>query len=446
MEEHGKKRAVVLGGGGSRGSYQIGVWQAMLELGLEYHVVTGTSVGALNGALMAQREFEAAYDLWWNMDNSRVMEGIPPDQGTPDSRLSVYRAFVREMVTKGGLDISPLEATVREVLDEEKLRSSGIDYGIVTVDMTSLKPVELFLEEMPRGEVADYMIASASCFPAFKPKTIRSARFIDGGYYDNLPVEMATRSRTPVDEIWAVDVEGIGVRRKFRPQVPLRTLRCYWDLGNILIFERDQCRRNILLGYYDAMKEAGRYEGRAFTFRLGSWEKLKAARSGAMEGLLEKFLRQLPDAVRQGVEDAAWARMVQAAGRKKEPLAKEDFLPAAAETAGELLELDPARDYSFEEFETALRERLELEIHRREGMELDLAALREEGPAAIAEATSGLKKGLLLLSVLRNLRRCAAGEEGTVLPEVLAMLLPREFLGSLSLLVLPGWRDEAAGD
>ena len=79
MEEHGKKRAVVLGGGGSRGSYQIGVWQAMLELGLEYHVVTGTSVGALNGALMAQREFEAAYDLWWNMDNSRVMEGIPPD-------------------------------------------------------------------------------------------------------------------------------------------------------------------------------------------------------------------------------------------------------------------------------------------------------------------------------------------------------------------------------
>ena len=446
MKDRKEKRAVVLGGGGSRGSYQIGVWQALLELGLDYHVVTGTSVGALNGALMAQREFAAAYDLWWNMDNTLVMRGVPSDEGTLDSKLEVYRAFIQQMLLKGGVDVSPLEYTIRRVLDEEKLRKSGIEYGIVTVDMTALKPVQLFLAKMPQGTVAEYMMASASCFPAFRPKNVGTTRYIDGGYYDNLPIELACRAKTKVKEIWAVDVDGIGVRRRFHPKAELRLLRCCWDLGDMFTFERDQCRRNILLGYYDAMKEAGRYEGRAYTFRLGSWEKLKAARSGAMEELLEKFLRQLPDAVRQGVEDAAWARMVRAAGRKKEPLEKEDFLPAAAETAGELLELDPARDYSFEEFETALRERLELEIHRREGMELDLAALREEGPAAIAEAASGLKKGLLLLSVLRNLRRCAAGEEGAVLPEVLAMLLPREFLGSLYLLVLPGWRDEAAGD
>ena len=78
MEEHGKKRAVVLGGGGSRGSYQIGVWQAMLELGLEYHVVTGTSVGALNGALMAQREFEAAYDLFEHRRDGVMKVAIKP--------------------------------------------------------------------------------------------------------------------------------------------------------------------------------------------------------------------------------------------------------------------------------------------------------------------------------------------------------------------------------
>ena len=47
-------RAVVLGGGGARGAYEVGVWQAMAELGMDYQVVTGTSVGALNGALMVQ--------------------------------------------------------------------------------------------------------------------------------------------------------------------------------------------------------------------------------------------------------------------------------------------------------------------------------------------------------------------------------------------------------
>ena len=172
----GNHRAVVLGGGGSKGAYQIGVWQALRELGLDYRVVTGTSVGALNGALMAQGEFEAAYALWWEMDNARVMEGIPSAGDTLDSRLAVYRAFVREMVTKGGLDISPLEATIRDILDEEKLRQSGVEYGIVTVDMSTLKPVELFLRDMPPGSVADYMIASASCFPAFKPRTIEKAQ------------------------------------------------------------------------------------------------------------------------------------------------------------------------------------------------------------------------------------------------------------------------------
>ena len=109
-------RAVVLGGGGSKGAYQIGVWQALRELNLDYQVVTGTSVGALNGALMAQGEFDAAWDLWWNMDNTQVMEGIPPSENKPDSRLAVYRAFVREMVQKGGLDISPLEETIRSIL------------------------------------------------------------------------------------------------------------------------------------------------------------------------------------------------------------------------------------------------------------------------------------------------------------------------------------------
>lgn len=39
------KTGLVLGGGGSRGAYEIGVWQALRELGIGIDVVTGTSVG-----------------------------------------------------------------------------------------------------------------------------------------------------------------------------------------------------------------------------------------------------------------------------------------------------------------------------------------------------------------------------------------------------------------
>lgn len=413
-------RAVVLGGGGSKGSYQIGVWQALREMGMEYQVVTGTSVGALNGALMAQGEFEAAYDLWWNLDNGQVMEGIPDATEDPDHPFALYRAFVREMVTKGGLDISPLEETIRGVLDEEKLRKSGVSYGIVTVDMTSFKPVRLFLSEMPQGSAADYMIASASCFPAFKPRTIEKARFIDGGYYDNLPVEMATQAGLPLDEIWAVDVDGIGVRRDFRPSVPLRTIRCHWDLGSFLIFDKEQLRRNIRLGYLDAMKEMGRFHGRAYAFPAGETERFRGKYGEKLEETARRLLEPMGRATHRALKKAMGQR---------------EFLLACVEEAGEALGLDPVREYTMEEFTGLVGERVRVERNSRGEKDLTPDTLPKEGSGLI-EALAGLGRELKLLTVLENLGQQMEGGEPLLHPDLLAAALPRDLLAGLFLLVM----------
>ena len=426
------RRAVVLGGGGSKGAYQIGVWQALRELNLDYQVVTGTSVGALNGALMAQGEFDAAWNLWWNMDNSQVMEGIPPAQNTLDSRLSVYRAFAREMMTKGGLDISPLEETIRSILDEEKLRRSGVEYGIVTVDMERLSPVRMFLRDMPPGSVADYMIASASCFPAFKPRTIEKARFIDGGYYDNLPVEMATQAGVELTEIWAVDVDGVGIRRPFRPRVPLRLVRSAWDLGSFLIFEKEQCRRNIRLGYWDAMKVAGLCDGRAYAFPPGEEERFRLRYGERFDSLAGKLLEPLESSSRSALDLVIKARVRQKLGQKKQ---KSGLLLAAAETAGELLGLDPTRQYTMEEFTAALGDCLQVEKNRRGEREITLDSLPGEEAGTI-ETLKTLGKELALLTVMENLAQLLEGGAPLLKPELLALALPRELMASLYLLVL----------
>lgn len=52
-----EKTGLVLGGGGSRGAYELGVWKALRELGIEIQVVVGTSIGAINGALVAPGGF-----------------------------------------------------------------------------------------------------------------------------------------------------------------------------------------------------------------------------------------------------------------------------------------------------------------------------------------------------------------------------------------------------
>ena len=54
--------AIALEGGGAKGGYEIGVWKALDEAGVKYNAVSGTSVGALNGALMAMRDLPRAIE------------------------------------------------------------------------------------------------------------------------------------------------------------------------------------------------------------------------------------------------------------------------------------------------------------------------------------------------------------------------------------------------
>lgn len=62
--DNGKTYAIALEGGGAKGGYEIGVWQALDEAGIKYNAVSGTSVGALNGGLMAMRDLPRAKDAW----------------------------------------------------------------------------------------------------------------------------------------------------------------------------------------------------------------------------------------------------------------------------------------------------------------------------------------------------------------------------------------------
>ena len=69
-----KTYAIALEGGGAKGGYEIGVWQALDEAGVKYNAVSGTSVGALNGALMAMRDLDRAVACWSNIRPSQVID------------------------------------------------------------------------------------------------------------------------------------------------------------------------------------------------------------------------------------------------------------------------------------------------------------------------------------------------------------------------------------
>ena len=69
-----KEYGIVLEGGGAKGAYQIGAWKALVEAGVKINAVAGTSVGALNGALICMRDVDKAEKIWRDIKYSNVMD------------------------------------------------------------------------------------------------------------------------------------------------------------------------------------------------------------------------------------------------------------------------------------------------------------------------------------------------------------------------------------
>ena len=87
------KTALVLGGGGSRGAYEIGVCKALEELEIEIDMVFGTSVGAINGAMIAQGDLALAEKLWLELSTDMVFD-IGGSAGEPNhDRVSAKTTF-----------------------------------------------------------------------------------------------------------------------------------------------------------------------------------------------------------------------------------------------------------------------------------------------------------------------------------------------------------------
>lgn len=256
------KRALVLGGGGSKGAYEIGVWKALDELEEKFDIVCGTSIGAMIGVLYVQQEYEKAYHLWADLTIDDVMMNginLDLDMELIMSQKDKYKPFLESYVQHKGADISPFEKMIQSLYDEEKFFTSSIDYGCMCVNVTKHKAHPCKKSEMNKENALDYVLASASCYPAFPMKQIGDDKFVDGGYADNVPVNLA--KEMGAEEIVAVDLKSVGRIIFKEPQENLTYIEPYVSLGSFLLFDHEKIMENMKLGYLDTMKKYGKYLG-----------------------------------------------------------------------------------------------------------------------------------------------------------------------------------------
>ncbi len=164
MSEEKYNVGLVLSGGGARGFAHLGVIQALNETGIFPDVVSGTSAGALAGALYC--------------------DGYPPREimkfMKTDSRLS----YMRPTLPRDGLlQISGIIKILESHLRAKTFEELKIPLYVTATDLNNGKAVYF-----SSGKLLTRIVASASIPVLFKPVIMNDIYYVDGGVLDNLPI------------------------------------------------------------------------------------------------------------------------------------------------------------------------------------------------------------------------------------------------------------------
>lgn len=197
------KRALVLAGGGARGAYQVGMLKELvINQGLNFDVIRGVSVGALNAAFLAQASMQG--DALSNLRSCVVeMEKIwtieiEGNDSVYEERLGGIAGIVAGADSLYSLD--PLKKLLKKHLSIKVLRNSGRDFAVGTVSLVT----GLYATANPQDALfMEKLLGSASIplvFPFVNVKQIKEV-FVDGG----------VRNITPLGEVFDTKPDEIYV-------------------------------------------------------------------------------------------------------------------------------------------------------------------------------------------------------------------------------------------
>ena len=186
---------LVLGGGGGRGAAQLGILRALAERGIEPDACVGTSVGALNAAVVSSRPLPEALDLldriWASPETGAVFRAHPVRMVLNRIRR---QPWLRGDDAIGDLVDFAISLTGRATF--EKLRRP---LQIIVTDLLTGEPVVI-----SRGPLRDPLRASCAIPFVFRPVQLGDRAYVDGGVTDNC--SLATAAAMNPARIIAVDL------------------------------------------------------------------------------------------------------------------------------------------------------------------------------------------------------------------------------------------------
>lgn len=272
-----KSYGLILAGGGAKGAYQIGAWSALREMRIKFSAIAGVSIGSINGALIASGKYEDALEMWSTV---RIEHGvnITEELKEPDNLFSVknYAALFKEVLKNGGIDASPTKDFLAQYIDESAVRKGKIPMGMVTYQLSSMNPREIFVDEIPEGQLIDYLLASSK-IPGVSKIGPEGERYLDGGVYDNAPVNVL--KKRGINNLIILDIsvmKGLGHQSEAYSCSQIVNIRPYNsdELGAAFDFSPEMATKRMTMGYLDAKKAFGKLKGNIYHFMPKTFNSL----------------------------------------------------------------------------------------------------------------------------------------------------------------------------
>jgi NTE family protein len=213
---------LVLQGGGALGAYQVGVYEALHEAGIEPDWVIGTSIGAINGAIIAgnppQQRCERLHEFWTNVEQ-RAGHGLPeivPGLGAVFANLMTVTQGVPTFFSPNpaawfwqhtplGVDAAayyttePLRETLTELVDFTCINSAHtrLTVGAVNVNNGEMR----YFDSREEPICLEHVMASGALPPAFPAVRVDGEPYWDGGIYSNTPIEAVLDDKPRRDSV-----------------------------------------------------------------------------------------------------------------------------------------------------------------------------------------------------------------------------------------------------
>ncbi len=213
---------LVMQGGGALGAYQVGVYEALHEAGIEPDWVIGTSIGAINGALIAgnapEHRVERLHEFWSRVEQragaaalefvpglnsvlanvATMVNGLAPFFGpNPMSWFGPHASIGLESAAY--YTTAPLRNTLSELVDLDYLNDSETR---LTVGAVNVKNGEMrYFDSRDRPIALEHVMASGALPPAFPAVRIDGEPYWDGGIYSNTPIEAVLDDKPRVDSV-----------------------------------------------------------------------------------------------------------------------------------------------------------------------------------------------------------------------------------------------------